>query len=296
MTSHTLPQALNTKPLFRKPDSALIIAGHGSTLNPDSSDPTHLHARTLRERGVFGEVAVCFWKEEPSFRQVFRMIDATEIYIVPNFISEGYFTKTVLPRELGLDAAVTVREGKTINYCDPVGNHPNMTRLILQRAQEVAPDLAPEEVSLVIVGHGTGLNENSARAVRAQVERIQELGRFGEVVDAFMEETPNVADWDKITTRQNVVIVPFFIADGLHSYEDIPVLLGVESASTGAASRQDVFRRNPYRIRGRQLFYGSAIGTSPLLADVILDQVIAFDAHNRDPLTTGSARDALTLV
>lgn len=223
------------------------------------------------------------------------MVEAAEIYVVPNFISEGYFTRTVLPRELELDGAVTLREGRTIKYCDPVGSHPNMTGLILQRAGEVAPDLRPEDVSLVIVGHGTGLNENSARAVRAQVERIQELRRFGEVVDAFMEEAPNVADWDKITTRKDVVIVPFFISDGLHSYEDIPVLLGIESAPTGAASRQDVFRRNPYRVRGRQLYYGSAIGTSPLLADVILDQVIAFDTRWGDP-ATGRSSPALAEV
>lgn len=215
------------------------------------------------------------------------MIDANEIYIVPDFISEGYFTRTILPRELKLDGAVTVREGKTIKYCDPVGNHPNMTRLILQRAEEVAPSLPPEDVSLVIVGHGTGLNENSARAVRMQVAKIQALKRFGEVVDAFMEETPNVTDWDKITTRKHVVIVPFFIADGLHSYEDIPVLLGIESAPSGAASRQDVFRRNPHHVRGRELYYGSAIGTSPLLADVILDQVVAFDE------SFGNAREAV---
>jgi sirohydrochlorin cobaltochelatase len=52
------------------------------------------------------------------------------IYIVPNFISEGYFCQQVLPRELRLDGPVTHRDGKTIYYCDPVGIHPNMTRLI----------------------------------------------------------------------------------------------------------------------------------------------------------------------
>jgi sirohydrochlorin cobaltochelatase len=30
-------------------------------------------------------------------------------------------------------------------------------------------------------------------------------------------------------------------------------------------------------VRGRKLYYASAIGTEPMLADVILDQVEAFD-------------------
>ena len=81
-----------------------------------------------------------------------------------------------------------------------------------------------------------------------------------------------------------MVVVPFFIADGLHSYEDIPVLLGIAGESRGAASAnaKEVFRRNPYRLRGRTLYYASAIGTEPLFADVILDQVAAFDAQHRE--------------
>ncbi len=258
---------------MQKSRCALILAGHGSTLNPDSSGPTHLHAATIRARGIFHEVHACFWKEEPSFRQIWRMVEADEVYIVPNFISEGYFTQTVLPREFGFDGALTgpaERDGRVIKYCEPVGNHANMTGLLLQRACEVAPGVELGRLSLVIVGHGTGLNDNSARAIRDQVERIRALGQFGEVVDAFMEETPAVAEWDQLTTLEHVVVVPFFIADGLHSYEDIPVLLGIPPS-------EDALRKNPVAVRGRQLYYASAIGTSPLLADVILDQVAAFD-------------------
>src|SRR5436189_94912 len=42
-----------------------------------------------------------------------------------------------------------------------------------------------------------------------------------------MEELPLVSDWRKLTKTRHVVAVPFFISDGLHSYEDIPVLLGI---------------------------------------------------------------------
>jgi sirohydrochlorin cobaltochelatase len=111
--------------------AALIIVGHGSTVNPDSSAPTHLHADAIRQSRHFREVACCFWKEEPNMREVYEMVDSDVIYIVPNFISEGYFCQQVLPRELRLDGPVTHRDGKTIHYCDPVGIHPNMTRLLL---------------------------------------------------------------------------------------------------------------------------------------------------------------------
>ena len=263
-----------------KPDSALIIVGHGSTVNPDSSAPTLDHAEEILRRGKFGEVCCAFWKEEPSLRQVLHMVDRDDIYVVPNFISEGYFTTTVIPRELELDGPVTRRGGRTIKYCEPTGNHPRMTELLLHRAAQIAPGVPPSQTSLIIVGHGTDLNENSAAAAKREAGRIRERGIYAEVVNAYMEEEPLIAKWDALSTQPNVIVVPFFISDGLHSYEDIPVLLGIAQESPGAASRgrAAVFRGNPYSLRGRTLYYASAIGTEPLFADIILDQVAAFDA------------------
>lgn len=256
--------------------SALIIVGHGSTVNPDSSAPTHDHARTIRERGTFHEVHTCFWKEEPSLREVLRQVEADEVFIVPNFISEGYFTRTVIPREFGLEGPVT-RQGRfSLKYCAPVGSHPGMTGALLHRARETAPGVPPAETSLFIVGHGTDLNDNSAVAAKEQVARIAALGEYGEVLSAYMEEPPLISAWDKLSHQPNVVVVPFFIADGLHSYEDIPVLLGIEESPGIAASQAEIFRRNPYTLRGRKLYYASAIGTEPGIADVIVDQVAAF--------------------
>src|ERR1700744_3832475 len=125
--------------MIDQPKSALIIVGHGSTVNPDSSAPTLDHAAAISRRGGFGEVRFAFWKEEPSLRQVLHTVDAEEIYVVPNFISEGYFTRTVIPRELELTGPVTQHDGRTIKYCEPVGSHPRMTDLLLHRAAEGYP-------------------------------------------------------------------------------------------------------------------------------------------------------------
>lgn len=214
--------------------------------------------------------------------EVFKSVESEVIYVVPNFISEGYFCQQVLPRELRLDGPVTRRDGRVILYCDPVGVHPNMTRLLLQRADEVAAGVPRSKTSLVIVGHGTNLNENSTKAIQDQVKLIRDGNHgFAEVLDAYMEEAPLVADWDKLTTAPNVVVVPFFIADGLHSFQDIPVLLGIEQEPGRAMSELDVFRHNPIPLRGRQLYYSQAIGTESLMADVILDQVADFDERHQ---------------
>src|SRR3954470_16541890 len=123
--------------------SALLIVGHGSTVNPDSSAPTLAHAAEIRRRKIFAQVECAFWKEEPSLRDALSIFpDAREVYVVPNFISEGYFTQTVIPRELELNGRLTNRaNGQLWKYCEPVGSHPMMTGLLLQRAAEIAPDI-----------------------------------------------------------------------------------------------------------------------------------------------------------
>jgi sirohydrochlorin cobaltochelatase len=288
-------------------NSALLIVAHGSTVNPDSSAPTLAHAAEIRRRKIFADVECAFWKEEPSLRDALFLFDPEsirEVYVVPNFISEGYFTQTVVPRELELNGRITKRSnGQIWKYCEPVGNHPMMTELLLKRASEVAPGVGPAETSLLIVAHGTDLNENSAVAAKREAERIRALGKYATVLNVYMEEPPLVSDWRKLTKTRNVVVVPFFISDGLHSYEDIPRLLGIadghperseaeskDSAKlpsgfiTGSldfarddvqANRSEIFRRNPYNIDGRALFYAPSIGTDPGFADIIIEQALS---------------------
>jgi sirohydrochlorin cobaltochelatase len=277
--------------------AALLIVGHGSTVNPDSSPPNLAHAAEIRRRGIFAEVACCFWKEEPSMRDallLFQQPAIKEVYVVPNFISEGYFTQTVIPRELELSGRVTERiDGQIWNYCAPVGSHASMTALLLGRAREVAPGVPPGETSLLIVGHGTSLNDNSAVAAKREVEAIRACGEYAAVLNVYMEEAPLVSDWAKLTNTPNVVVVPFFISDGLHSYEDIPVLLGIESAPAGSASARqqagEVFRHNPHQLHGRALYYASAIGTDSRFADIVVEQAEAF-ARDQRSLMENSAR------
>jgi sirohydrochlorin cobaltochelatase len=286
--------------MISRADTALLIVGHGSTVNPDSSAPTLAHAAEIRRRKVFVDVECAFWKEEPSLRDALFLFDPKpirEVYVVPNFISEGYFTQTVIPRELELNGRITKRSsGQIWKYCEPVGNHSMMTELLLKRAGKVAQDVNPAQTTLLIVAHGTDLNENSAVAAKREAENIRGLGKYAEVLNVYMEESPLVSDWQKLTSTPNVVVVPFFISDGLHSYEDIPVLLGItgerpirlrspgqpatRQATTSCVTHGEVFRHNPYKIDDRSLFYASSIGTDPGFAGIIIEQAGKFDSES----------------
>jgi sirohydrochlorin cobaltochelatase len=140
-----------------------------------------------------------------------------------------------------------------------------MTQHLLARAREIAPGISEREATLLIVAHGTSLNDNSAVAAKEQAEKIRALDRYAAVLNVYMEEPPLVSDWASLAETRDVVVVPFFISDGLHSYEDIPALLGIDSKTSG-----------PHELHGRSIFYSTAIGTDARFADVIIEQAASF--------------------
>src|SRR5437773_10053384 len=125
-------------------DAALILVGHGSTVNADSAAPVYQHARELRRRGIFAEVLECFWKQQPAIPEVLGTVRSRRVFIVPVFISEGYFTQEAIPREFGLRdprlAGFGVAQelgSHTFYYCAPIGTHESMTVVLLARAHDV---------------------------------------------------------------------------------------------------------------------------------------------------------------
>jgi sirohydrochlorin cobaltochelatase len=270
-------------------DAALLLLGHGSTLNADSSAPTYQHAEEIQRRNVFAEVHVAFWKEEPNFRQALRQTNRRQVYVVPNFISSGYFTEQIIPRELGLAGPITQQNGREIYYCQPVGLHPAMTEVLLRRAQEVVA-LSEEEIAtpektacLFICGHGTSLNDNSTKIIHEQAEIIRARGLYADCQPVLMEQRPFVKDWRTLTDCPDVIVVPFFISDGLHSFEDIPVLLGLMH------NIKEQGFTNPHREKERRLWYATAIGTEPSIADVIVGQVEKFQDEHPETRQPGNA-------
>ncbi|MGI8480587.1 MAG: CbiX/SirB N-terminal domain-containing protein, partial [Chthoniobacterales bacterium] len=112
--------------------------------------------------------------------------------------------------------------------------------------------------------------------------KIHALNHYATVLNVYMEEPPFVSDWAKLTNTPNVVVVPFFIADGLHSYQDIPVLLGIEKGKAPAASQRrendELFSANPHKIGGRALHYAPSLGTDARFANLIVEQAAAFSS------------------
>ncbi len=263
-------------------DAALIVLGHGSTKNDESSAPVYQHAAELRKRGIFADVREAFWKQDPQINNVLGDISEPRIFIAPLFISEGYFISEVIPKALGFLPGHSTLDTRhsTLFFCQPIGTHDRMTSVLLSRAREVADQhpfpRAPktQDTTLFIAGHGTEQNENSRKAIERQVEIIRATNEYAAVHAVFMEEEPRINKCYELTQTRNVIVVPFFISDGMHTQEDIPVLLGEPQriVQERLANRQPTWRNHTER-NDKLVWYASAVGTEPQIADLILERV-----------------------
>jgi sirohydrochlorin cobaltochelatase len=105
-----------------------------------------------------------------------------------------------------------------------------------------------------------------------------------------MDEDPEVDDVTDFFTAPDIVVVPLFIADGYHTQEDIPEDMGVT----------DDYREGwdtPATVDGHDIWYSGAVGTEPLMADVVLERAADAGADVADAIEcvrreTGSANSA----
>lgn len=283
-------------------DATLLIIGHGSTVNGDSGATVLQHAAELRRRGLFADVREAFFKIEPHIGVTLASSRTPRVFVVPFFTADGYFTRQAIPAELGLPAnameQVSVPAAfdlgdRRLIYCAPIGTHPLMTEIILGRAAAVsgragsplpaapqprrAGDCAPyQDVALVLAGHGTPLNPDSRKSIERQVELIAARRLFAEVHPAFLEEEPRIAEIPRFVNAEQIVVVPFFLSDGLHVCEDIPVLLGEREEVVQARLKAGEWPwHNPTLRDGKTIFYTRGVGSEPGVADMILERVLA---------------------
>lgn len=261
---------------------ALVLVAHGVADQTSSLAAVRKHAAELRRRGVFREVVEAFWKAEPTLDTVWQRVTAARVFVVPMFMSAGHLTGEVIPAALGLVGGATAHQvGRwRVYYCEPVGTHPAMAEVALNRAAEVVakhpfpsfPKLA--ETSLFLAGHGSKRNGNSRKSVEQLVGIIRSRNLYAAVHAVFLEEEPGIGEVFELAATRNVVLVPCFMGDGRHVLADIPTLLG-ESARVVEARLEKGLPtwRNPSERRDRRVWYAESVGSEPSLVEVILERV-----------------------
>jgi sirohydrochlorin cobaltochelatase len=208
--------------------AALLLAGHGSSRGGVASLPIRTNAQSIRKMGVFDEVHTAFWKEEPRLRGALERIESTEVAVVPFFMAEGWYTRTVVPRELGLGSTLG---RKDVYYARPIGAHEGVADLALARIDEaMPPHFESGRTAVLIVGHGTGRSHASGATTEATAEAVRSRRRYATVATAFLDQVPTLTSALESLAGRDIVVVPFFASDGEHVRHDVARLAGARRA------------------------------------------------------------------
>ncbi len=242
--------------------SLLILAAHGCRHRGGVNERLKGLAQRVARESCFGEVAVAFYQGEPTFSRILDEYDAPDATVVPLMTSFGHFSRVVLPRELARNAKY---RSMNVQCTRPVGTHPDMVKLVAGRVQTLlqANGLDPLDTALALVGHGTRRHADSCQATLDLADALKAMTACVDVVPAFLDQSPGVGTILERTRKPSVLVIPFLIADGPHTTQDIPARLGLKPPSGVVPP----FRQ---RVGNRQIVYDRATGEEPGLVSLII--------------------------
>ncbi len=260
--------------------TALVVAGHGSHISPQTAGIVWQNVDALRMAGVADEITAAFWKESPSFHSVLDTLTASDITVVPLFTAQGYFTRTVIPAEMGLEGSVTRRDGRVLRYARTLSEHPYLAQVVQQRVHDALQvcGARSDQAAVAIIGHSTRRNPDSRKATEAQVDLVRRAGLVAEVVAVYLDDSPGIAEVYDLTSVPYLIAVPCFLALGSHTTIDVPDKLGLAPGQKMG------------RVRDRVVIYTPPVGIEQALRDVIMELARDAGAPLREP-QPGSAWD-----
>ncbi|MCY3979081.1 MAG: DR2241 family protein [Chloroflexi bacterium] len=241
--------------------TALILAGHGSHVSANTAGIVWRYVDQLRKWGVADEIAACFWKEAPAISQALDTVEADDVVIVPVFTARGYFTSELIPTELGISEGRTFCQGRQIHLTPPVGEHPLLQSIVERQLRETMEryDLAPDKTAAAIIGHGTRRNRQSRDTARHQARQIRDLNWLSEAVDVYLDDEPNIPSIYQSTSAENIIALPYFLADGSHVRFDVPRALGIADLD------------GVNHVQGRSVYYCEPVGSDESICQAILE-------------------------
>lgn len=208
--------------------NGLVVAAHGNGQGSAANQLIQRQAQRAAQRLGIEHFTAAFHKGSPSFRESLDLLPSSEIVVVPFMAASGYYSQSVLPRELVQSPSWTT---KRIHVSRPVGCSEALTAMVLSGVRTALQNshIPVAESGLMVIGHGTFRHSQSRASTETLAQRLREEFSVRSVEAAFLDEAPGprtVAQaWRSRGITQGLV-VPFLMAPGTHSEVDIPRLLG----------------------------------------------------------------------
>jgi sirohydrochlorin cobaltochelatase len=247
-------------------DSILLI-GHGSLKQASGAAMIRL-AALLRQRGVVPLSTAAFLNfSKPTFQDGLERLlkkGATEIYVQPYFLIDGYYVNTAL-RKMVEEAQNNYPE-LTITMGKPFGVQKVLADIVIKRLLETVQEI-PNNSAVVLMAHGTPTPEANAPIYEIASQAKQKLNKPVRV--AFMEcNEPTIAeavDTFAIQGFETIIAMPYFLHLGSHVREDLPQIIN------------DAKSRYP----DKHILLSEHLGYDERFADIIADLFLNHTALTR---------------
>lgn len=289
-------------------NTAVILVSHGSTLPYAEEVFVEIKEKFIKKTGLATEIG--YMKvSEPTIAGAVEILkgqveDLDRIIALPVFLAPGIHTNIDIPQLLGLEPlevdprcpdgnypaehylsiADDVDFDGEIELLSSIGPRDELLDIIDKRIDEALSqsELEDAKTGILLVTHGSRLNYNKefATALYNKFEKNCEYpSNFG-----FMELCgPSIPESiNKLVDEANLerlVVVPIFIAPGMHTTHDIPHILGFledhehsHSHSHGHGDHDHVHDLTPVEFDG-EILYPEPIKADDILIDILVSMV-----------------------
>ena len=288
-------------------NTAVILVSHGSTLPFAEEVFTEIKEKFINKSGLAAEIG--YMKvSEPTIAGAVEILknevdNLDKIIALPVFLAPGIHTNIDIPTLLGLKPLEVDPRCPDGNYPDDhylsiagdvdfdgeiellgsIGPRDELLDIIDKRISEALSESKLDDdakTGILLVTHGSRLNYNKefATALYNKFEKACDLpSSFGfmELCGPSIPESINkLADENDI---DRLVVVPVFIAPGMHTTHDIPHILGFLEAhehehSHDHGDHDHVHDLTPVDFDG-EILYPEPIKADDILIDILVDMV-----------------------
>ena len=295
-------------------NNGIILISHGSSLPYGEATFTEIKDKFIDKSGLATEVGYMKVSEPSISGAVDILKDKVEeldkIIALPVFLAPGIHTNIDIPILLGLDPleedprcpdgnypenhylsiADDVDFDGEIELLPPIGPDDDLLNFIDKRIEEVLSESKLDEdakTGVLLVSHGSRLkyNKEFTSALFAKFEKTTDYPcNFG-----FMElEEPNIPTAIDALLSENeidrLIVVPVFIAPGVHTTNDIPTILGLKEGHSHEHHHHHDHDHEHDHDHHHDLttidFDGEILYPEPIKADDILIDILVKKVNN----------------
>lgn len=195
---------------------AALIVAHGQPSDPDPAEAFMADLALHVGAALPGRHVAAATLAAPGALEL-ALARLTDPLIVPFFLADGYFIRTVLPRRL----AAAGYAGLPV--LTPFGRMPETLALIASTVRVAAADngWTTRETALVLAAHGSGASPDAAAAIDAIRTHLAVVTDFATVATGFIEEPPLIVDVLAAAPARSICL-PLFAARWGHVTADLP--------------------------------------------------------------------------